>query len=150
LKRLYPSQPLVGVAAIIVYKGKLLLTKRKAIPGKGKWTIPGGLVELGENSEQTVIREVKEEANIVVVKPKLFDVYSNIVFDDADKVKYHFVIIYYSVKYKGGEIMAGDDAAELRWVPFHEVEKYDLTRSFREIFQRNRRDLEKLEPFPKV
>jgi len=60
LRRLYPDQPVVGVGAVIICNGRILLEKRKGEPGRGKWSIPGGLVELGESAEQTVIREVKE------------------------------------------------------------------------------------------
>jgi 8-oxo-dGTP diphosphatase len=144
LNRSYPAQPLVGIGAVIVCDGTILLEKRKGEPGRGKWTIPGGLVELGESAEQTVIREVKEETNLEVEKPKLIDVVNNITTDEDGKIKYHFVIVDYFVKLRSGELQAADDAAELRWVTFGEVEKYDLTRSFRDFFQRNRGMLGKL------
>jgi mutator protein MutT len=144
LKRLYPNQPIVGVGAVIVCNGRILLEKRKSEPGRGKWSIPGGLVELGESVEQTVIREVNEETNLEVEKPELIDVVDNISVDENGKIKYHFVIVDYFVKLKGGTLKAADDAAELRWVTFDGVEKYDLTKSFREFFQRNRQKLEKL------
>jgi mutator protein MutT len=144
VKRLYPTQPVVGVGAIIVCDGKLLLEKRKNEPGKGKWSIPGGLVELGESVEQTVVREVKEETGLEVEKPEHIDVVDNVVRDEDGKVKYHFVIIDYFVKLKGGTVKAMSDAEELRWVSLGEVEKYDLTKTFRAFFQRNRQKLEKL------
>jgi mutator protein MutT len=144
VKRLYPKQPVVGVGAVVICDGKLLLEKRKNDPGKGKWSIPGGLVELGENVEQTVIREVKEETGLEVEKPEHIDVVDNITRDENGEVKYHFVIIDYFVKLKGGTMKATSDAEELRWVTFDEVEKYDLTKTFREFFQRNRQKLEKL------
>jgi len=144
VKRLYPKQPIVGVGAIITCDGKILLEKRKYEPGKGKWSIPGGLVELGENAEQTVIREVKEETGLEVEKPEHIDVVDNVVRDENGEVKYHFVIIDYFVKLKGGTMKAASDAEELRWVTLGEVEKYDLTITFRAFFQRNRQKLEKL------
>jgi 8-oxo-dGTP diphosphatase len=145
LNRLYPKQPIAGVGAVIICKGKILLEKRKGEPGRGKWSIPGGLVELGESAEQTVIREVKEETNLEVEEPKLIDVVNNITLDGNNKIKYHFVIVDYFVKLKGGTLEAADDAEELRWVTFDKVEDYDLTKSFREFFQRNRQKLEKLD-----
>jgi len=141
LRRLYPKKPIVGVGAVIICKRKILLEKRKGEPGKGKWTIPGGLVELGERAEQTVIREVKEETNLTVNQPKLIDVVSNIIVDENRRTKYHFIIVDYFVKLKGGKMKAADDAAELRWVTFEELAKYDLTRSFREFFHRNKKML---------
>jgi 8-oxo-dGTP diphosphatase len=147
VKRLYPKQPIIGVGAVIIKDGKILLEKRKNEPGKGKWSIPGGLVELGESVEQTVIREVKEETGLEVEKPEHIDVVDNVVRDDNSEIKYHFVIIDYFVKLKGGTMKATSDAEELRWVTFDEVEKYDLTITFRAFFQRNRQKLEKLNSY---
>ena len=144
VRRFYPSQPVVGVGAIIICDGKILLEKRKGEPGKGKWSVPGGLVELGERAEDAVIREVKEETGLEVADPELIDVVDNIVRDANGEVKYHFVIIDYFVKLKGGQLRAADDAEDLRWVPLAEAEKYDLTKTFRAFLQRNKGRLEKL------
>jgi mutator protein MutT len=144
VKRLYPKQPLVGVGAIIICNGKILLEKRKSEPAKEKWSIPGGLVELGENTEEAVIREVREETGLEVEKPQLIDVIDNISLDEKGKIKYHFVILDYFVKLKGGELKAADDAEELVWVALDETEKYDLTKTLKAFIQRNIRKLEKL------
>ena len=142
MKRLYPKKPVVGVGAIILDEGKILLEKRKNSPGKGKWSIPGGLVELGESIEQAVIREVKEETGLDVVEPRLVDVVNYVSLSEKGAVKYHFVIIDYLVTVKCGKPKASSDAEALKWVPFNEVEEYDLTKSFRRFFQRNRQRLE--------
>jgi 8-oxo-dGTP diphosphatase len=142
LRRQYPKQPLVGVGAVVVCSGKILLEKRKNDPGKGKWSIPGGLVELGENVEQSVIREVKEETGLDVEKPEHIDVVDSITEDENSKIRYHFVIIDYFVKLRSGALKASSDADELRWVQFDQVEEFDLTRSFRTFFQRNRQKIE--------
>jgi mutator protein MutT len=134
----------VGVGAIIIQNGKILLEKRKNDPGRGKWSIPGGLVELGESLEQTVIREVQEETGLVVDAPELVDVVNQATLDESGKVKYHFVIVDYVVKLKGGTATAASDAAELEWVLLDEVEKKDLIRSFRGFFEKNRKKLEKM------
>ena len=138
----YPKKPVVGVGAIILDRNKILLEKRKNAPGKGKWTIPGGLVELGENVEDAVIREVKEETMLEVCDPRLVDVVNYISLDEKGAVNYHFVIIDYLVTVKSGKPKAASDAAALKWVPFNEVEEYDLTESFRRFFRQNRRKLE--------
>jgi mutator protein MutT len=143
LKRLYPDQPIVGVGAIAINEGKILLEKRKNEPGKGKWSVPGGIVDLGEDLEQAVVREVKEETGLEVDAPQLIDVVSDVSLDENGKVKYHFVIIDYLVTVKRGELKAASDADALKWVPFSEVEAYDLTRSFRAFFKRNRQKLER-------
>ncbi|MDI6805788.1 MAG: NUDIX hydrolase [Candidatus Bathyarchaeia archaeon] len=143
VKRLYPKQPVVGVGAVIIKDGKILLEKRKSEPGRGKWSIPGGLVELGESVSQTVVREVAEETGLEVCEPELIDVVDNVVKDENGEVKYHFVIIDYFVKLKGGNLKASSDAEDLRWVPLNEVEKYDLTKTIRAFIQRNKQKLEK-------
>jgi len=144
LKRAYPNQPIVGVGAIIIHNGKILLEKRKNDPGKGKWSVPGGLVELGENIEETVLREVKEETNLEVENPQHVDVVTHVSLDKNGKIKYHFVIIDYLVKVKRGTLKAASDAEKLQWVPFDDVEKYNLTESFRAFFEKNRQRLENL------
>jgi len=144
VKRLYPNQPVVGVGAIIVCNGKILLEKRKSEPGRGKWSVPGGLVELGESTEQAVIREVKEETGLDVENPELIDVVDNIIFDENGKIEYHFVIVDYFVRLRGGELNAADDAEELKWVALDDVEKYNITSTLRAFLQRNMEKLKKL------
>jgi ADP-ribose pyrophosphatase YjhB (NUDIX family) len=143
VKRLYPDQPVVGIGAVIIQEGKIALIKRGNEPSKGKWTIPGGLVELGEILEAAVIRETKEEVCLDVENPTLIGVVDNVDLDEQGKVKYHYVIIDYLVHVKSGVIQAASDAEELRWVPFDEVESYNLTASFRMFFRLNKEKLEK-------
>ena len=143
MKRLYPDQPIVGVGAVIIKDGKIALIKRGNEPARGKWTIPGGLVELGESPEQAVVREAREETGLDVENPGLVDVVSNVDLDQKGKVKYHYVIIDYLVHVTAGDAEASSDAVELRWIQFDEVEKFDLTTSFRLFFRHNRKKLEK-------
>jgi 8-oxo-dGTP diphosphatase len=147
MKRLYPDQPVIGVGAVIVHDAKMLLIKRGNEPSKGKWTIPGGIVELAESPEMGVIREAKEETGLDSENPLLLDVVSNVDFDEEGKVKYHYIIIDYLVHVTAGNAKASSDAAELRWVPFGEVEKLDLTASFRLFFRHNREKLEKTDSY---
>ncbi len=140
---MYPDQPVVGVGAVVVKSGQIALIKRGNEPSKGKWTIPGGLVELAESPEQAVTREAQEETGLIVDNPTLIDVVSNVDLDEKGKVKYHYVIIDYLVHVKNGTAQAASDAVELHWVPFEEVENYDLTASFRIFFRHNREKLEK-------
>ena len=143
MKRLYPDQPIVGIGAVIIQNGKIALIKRGNEPSRGKWTIPGGLVELGESLEAAVVRETKEETCLDIENPTLIDVVDNVDLDEHGKVKYHYVIIDYLVHVKAGTIQAASDAEELRMVPFDEVEEYNLTASFRVFFRQNREKLEK-------
>ena len=143
MPRSYPDQPVVGVGAVIIKDGKIVLIKRGNEPSKGKWSIPGGHVELGENLKEAVIRETKEETCLDVDNPILMDVVENVDLDEQSKIKYHYVIVDYLVHVKGGSIEAASDAAELRWVPFCEVDSYNLTASFRLFFRDNREKLER-------
>jgi 8-oxo-dGTP diphosphatase len=143
VRRLYPEHPVVGVGAVIINEGKIVLIKRGNEPSKGKWTIPGGLVELGESPEQAVIRETKEETGVDAQNPSLIDVVSNVDLDEKGRIKYHYVIVDYLVRAKGGKLGAASDAEELRFASFDEVEKYDLTASFRLFFRHNKEKLEK-------
>ena len=144
MSRLYPDRPIVGIGAIIMCDRKILLEKRKNDPGKGRWSVPGGVVELGENVTQTVIREVKEETGLDVAEPEHIDVVDQITRDENGRIKYHFVIIDYLVDLKGGTLKAASDADELEWVSLDDVEKCDLTGTFRAFFERNKDFLKKL------
>jgi len=142
LKRQYPKRPVVGVGAVILDGDKILLEQRKNEPSKGKWSVPGGLVELGESMEEAVIREVKEETGLEVYEPRLVDVVNYVSFGERGAVMYHYVIVDYLVTVGSGKPKAASDAAALKWVPFNELEEYDLTASFRQFFERNRAKLE--------
>jgi 8-oxo-dGTP diphosphatase len=142
LSRQYPKKPVVGVGAVILDGDKILLEQRKNEPSKGKWSVPGGLVELGESLEEAVVREVKEETGLDVYEPRLVDVVNYVSFGERGGVMYHYVIVDYLVTVGSGKPKAASDAAALKWVPFNELELYDLTASFRQFFERNRAKLE--------
>jgi 8-oxo-dGTP diphosphatase len=137
-RKLYPQLPIIGVGAIIIQEGKLLLEKRGHEPAKGRWSIPGGVVELGERLKVAVVRETKEETGLDVEVVDLAGVVDQIDVDDVGKVKYHFVIVDFHVKILGGSLQPDSDADELRWISLAEVEEYDLTASFRRFFVKNK------------
>lgn len=141
VKRLYPTQPVVGVGAIILREGKILLEQRGNEPARGQWTIPGGVVEVGESLEDAVIRETFEETGLEAKNPCLIDVVDQVHRDKEGKIEYHYVIIDYIVKAKG-EPKPASDAATLKWVLLSEVEGYDLTPSFRRFFIQNKEKLQ--------
>ena len=125
--------PKVAVAALAVKDGKILLVKRKYPPSAGKWSLPGGHVELGERLEEAVLRELKEETGVDgVVKGFLAPV--EYIEQDGGQVRYHFVILVYLVE-AAGEPHAGGDAAEAAFVPLEEALKMDLTKTTREVLQ---------------
>ena len=135
------------VSTVILKDDKILMIKEGGKDNFGLWNIPSGGIEQGENIVEAAIREAKEETGLEVENPALIDVVSNVDYDETGKVKYDYVIIDYLVHVKAGTADAASDAAELRWVPFDEVEKYDLTSSFRRFFRQNRKELEKASSF---
>jgi 8-oxo-dGTP diphosphatase len=146
VSRQYPTRPLVGTGALILRDGKLLLVKRGAEPGFGKWSVPGGLVELGENVRDAMMREVKEEVGFDVEAVKLMDVFDSITLDRNGKVQYHFAVVNFLARIVGGELKTATDILEAQWVPLDEVEKVNLTRFFRQFYAKHQGELKKLGP----
>ena len=142
--REYPTRPLVGTGALIHKDGELLLVRRGAHPGFGKWSIPGGLVELGENVQDAMMREVKEEVGFDVEAVKLMDVFDSITKDEKGRVQYHFVVVNFLARVAGGSLDTASDILEAKWVPFEDVEKHDLTNLFRAFFEKHRNELRRL------
>ena len=146
MKREYPIRPIVGVGAVILQDGKLLLVKRRAEPGKDRWSIPGGSVHLGEKVRDATIREAKEESglDIEIVDDRPMDAFDSIITDEKGRTQYHFTLLEFLAQPKGGTLKAAEDAAEARWVPLEEIKKYDLTNSFRTFFEKHENELKRL------
>jgi len=136
IRREYPDIPLVGVGGVIIKDEKILLTKRKREPGKGQWSIPGGLVEPGETLVEAVIREIKEETNLEVEALKPIYTDEVVVRDEESRIRYHYVLIDYLCRLKGGSLRPGDDAKEVRWIKLSEAKKLNLTRSTYRLIDR--------------
>jgi len=137
-KRLYPENPIVGIGAVIVKGNKVLLIKRAGDPGRGLWSIPGGLVELGEKIKDAVRREVKEETGLDVRVGEIADVTEIITRDEEGKVKYHFVIVDFFAEVLRGELKPSSDALEAKWVEFKDLRKYRLTETVERLFKKLR------------
>jgi ADP-ribose pyrophosphatase YjhB (NUDIX family) len=115
LQREFPIAPLVGVGAVIVHEGRVLLVQRGREPMKGRWTIPGGLIEIGEMLQEAVVRETREETGLEVEPIELVELLDRIHREEG-RVRYHYVIADYLCRVTGGELAAADDAAAVRWV----------------------------------
>jgi len=144
LGREYPERPIVGAGALMIENGKLLLIKRGAKPGQGRWSIPGGIVELGERVQDAIIREVKEECGLDIEVEGLMDVFDSITRDEKGRIQYQFVVVNFLAKIRGGILKNADDVLEARWVQLNEVEEYNLTNSFRAFFQKHHEKLKHL------
>jgi mutator protein MutT len=136
--RWYPQAPIAGVGAVVFKDGKILTIKRGQEPSKGKWSIPGGRIELGETAQEAARREVREECSIEVQIERVLDAANNIIRDEDGRIKYHFVIIDLLARYVSGELKAGSDAAECRWVTPREMTELDLTPLLREMLTRQK------------
>lgn len=124
-------RPSPAVAGVIVEDGRILLIQRGREPSSGKWSIPGGHLEWGETLEHAVRREVSEETGLQVEVGKLAGVF-DLMTEDDEGTEYHYVIVDYFAKRIGGVLTAGDDAADVRWVPIDELPHYELTPHLRE------------------
>ena len=115
IEREFPQTPLVGVGAVVVQDGRVLLVRRGTEPLKGHWTLPGGLLEVGEALTAGVIREVREETGLEVEPIELIELLDRI-HREGDRVRYHYVIADYLCRVTGGELRAASDADAVRWV----------------------------------
>jgi len=114
MQREFPDAPLVGVGALIVESGKVLLVRRAQEPMKDRWSIPGGLLELGESLHDGVRREVREETGLEVEPVDLIEILDRI-YREQGRVRYHYVIVDYLCRITGGSLQAASDAAEVHW-----------------------------------
>ena len=121
MKREYPEHPLVGVGAVIVEGDRVVLVRRAAQPMAGEWSIPGGMLELGETLRAGAEREAREETALQVEAGEVLGVLDRILPDAAGKPRFHYVLIDFLCRRLGGELRAGGDAAEARWVSESEL-----------------------------
>jgi 8-oxo-dGTP diphosphatase len=134
--REYPDHPRVGVGAVVLHEGRVLLVKRGGQPSAGKWSLPGGLVDLGETTEEAVRREIAEECGLTVRLAGITGVVDRIVRDDEGRVRYHYVLVDYLAYPQSGVVAAGTDAAEVRWVPVEGLDELDVTEGLSEMIRR--------------
>jgi 8-oxo-dGTP diphosphatase len=115
MQREFPEVPLVGVGAVIVEGARVVLVKRGHPPLKGRWSIPGGVLEVGELVREAAVREAREETGLVVEAVELLGVYDRVLRDPEQRVQYHYVLIDFLCRRVAGDLAAGSDAAEVRW-----------------------------------
>lgn len=126
MRREYPAAPIVGVGAVIVHQGRVLLIERANEPLKGEWSLPGGALELGETLEEGVVREVGEETGLRVEPLAVAEVFDRISRDDAGRVRYHFVLVDFLCHLSDGQsadaVQCASDAVRARWVQPDELD----------------------------
>jgi 8-oxo-dGTP diphosphatase len=136
MKREFPKLPLVGVGAIIVDGDRVLLVKRAHPPIQGQWSIPGGVLEVGEMVREAAIREAREETGLIVEAGELLGVYDRILRDPEKRVQYHYVLIDFLCHATGGELQAATDAAEARWFTREELPALHLAEDTQDVIQK--------------
>lgn len=136
MEREYPDRPILGVGAVIFFGGKVLLVKRGKEPGYGKWSIPGGAVELGETLKEGVLREVKEETGLEVEIGGTVEILDWVSRDENDRIKYHYVLVDFWCKCLTLELNPSSDVIDARWVQLSDAPNYDLPLATLEIIDK--------------
>ncbi len=129
MKRDYPDRPIVGVGAVIIDHGRALVVRRATEPLRGQWSIPGGVLELGETLRIGAAREVLEETGLTVEVGDVLDVFDRIIPDAEGRTQYHYVLIDFLCRRTSGEANAGSDVSEVRWITCDELEDFEISDS---------------------
>jgi mutator protein MutT len=136
MNRRYPQQPLAGVGAIIFRGNEVLLVKRGRPPALGKWSVPGGLVELGESLDESIRREVMEEVGLEVRTVDLVAALDRVMPDPDGRIEYHYILLDFLCEVLGGDLVAATDADECRFVALEDLGRYEMTRGTAEVIRR--------------
>lgn len=127
--REYPDHPRVGVGAVVLRDGRVLLVRRGVEPARGLWAIPGGGLKLGETLQQGAEREIREETGIVIRAGAPIFTCDSLERDGNGRVRFHYVIVDMSADYVNGDVKGADDALEARWVAPAEIRELAVTKT---------------------
>ena len=129
MKRDYPDRPLIGVGAVIVENDRAVIVRRAHEPLKDEWSIPGGVLEVGEALRSGAAREALEETGLVVEPGEVIEVLDRIVRDVSGRIQFHYVLIDFLCRRVSGELRAGGDASEVRWISRGELDSFPIADS---------------------
>jgi 8-oxo-dGTP diphosphatase len=135
-KREYPERPLVGVGGVVVAENRVLLIRRGSPPLEGEWSIPGGMLELGESLREAVGRELEEETGLEVRVHDLIEAFDRVTMDADGKCRYHFVILDYLCERISGEARANSDVVDVAWAREEELDRFSLTPTATRVVKR--------------
>jgi 8-oxo-dGTP diphosphatase len=136
MRRHYPDQPLVGVGAVVFKGGEVLLVRRGQEPARDSWSLPGGLVELGESLGAAMVRELAEETGLSVTLLGIAAVAERIFPDGDGRIAYHYVLVDYLCDYREGELRPGSDITAARFVSLDELPEFDLAPFTADVIRR--------------
>jgi 8-oxo-dGTP diphosphatase len=134
--RRYPDRPVVSVGAVVLDGPRVLLVKRGHEPLKGRWSLPGGVVEAGEALHEAVVREVREETGLTVQVGEVVEVLDRITRDADGRIEFHYVIVDYLCEVASGSLACASDADDAQWIDRGELAGYDLTTKVAEVIAR--------------
>jgi 8-oxo-dGTP diphosphatase len=134
--REYPDRPIVGVGAIVVDDGRVLLVRRANEPLKGEWSIPGGAVECGETLDAAIAREVREETGLAVDVGPVVEVLDRIRFDPDGRVHFHYVLVDFVCRPNGGTLCCGTDASDATWAAVTDLGQYGVATTTITVIQK--------------
>ena len=143
MQRELPETPLVGVGAIIIEDARVVLVKRGHPPLQAEWSIPGGVLEVGELVREAAIREAREETGLTVEPSELLGVYNRVLRNAEQRVQYHYVLIDFLCRRVAGELAAASDAAEVRWFTREELPALRLAEDTLDVIRKGFAELEK-------
>jgi mutator protein MutT len=135
MKREYPEAPLPSVGVIIYHQKRVLIIKRAYEPSRNRWSIPGGVVEVGETVREAARREVKEELALDVRIRDVVEVVDNIMYEQ-ERLKFHFVLIDFWAELEGGILTPNHECLDARWVSRDDLPLYDLTDGARKAIEK--------------
>ena len=131
--RKYPKRPIVGVGAAVFDGASVVLIKRRFEPLQGRWSLPGGGLEVGETLEAGVAREIEEETGLIVSVGPVVEVFDRILLDDAGRVEYHFVLVDFLCRATGGTLAPGSDVSDAVLANSETLNAYGLTKKAEEV-----------------